>query len=120
MLAPRPLRTIGSPRRDARATIQRLKRIVDIAGSHHLYAMRCLQRSLVLRQLLSRNGIDTELRIGVRRDASRAELMAHAWLEFRGQRVGEDESGAAHFAPLTAVDPRASACGQGPVGRIEG
>src|SRR5215831_3763356 len=41
----------------------------------------CLQQSLTLGWLLGRRGIDTELRIGFRKEGGRFE--AHAWVEHR-------------------------------------
>ncbi len=55
---------------------------VEVAGRHHLYPMRCLERSLTLQFLLSWLGQPSELKIGVRRTEN--ELEAHAWLELDG------------------------------------
>jgi hypothetical protein len=43
----------------------------------------CLQQSLALSWLLGRQGIDSELRIGVRKQDGKFE--AHAWLERQGR-----------------------------------
>lgn len=45
---------------------------------------RCLRRSLVLLQLLSRRGIEAELVIGTR---TGPDFLAHAWVEHGGQPV---------------------------------
>jgi hypothetical protein len=45
---------------------------------------RCLARSLVLTQLLSRRGIEARLIIGAR---PHPEFLAHAWVEYRGTPV---------------------------------
>jgi len=45
---------------------------------------RCLVRSLVLTQLLSRRGIPAKLVIGARTDP---DFLAHAWVEYDGQPV---------------------------------
>jgi Transglutaminase-like superfamily len=45
---------------------------------------RCLRRSLVLVQLLSRRGIQAELVIGTRTDP---DFLAHAWVEHGGHPV---------------------------------
>lgn len=47
----------------------------------------CLMRSLVLKAVLRRRGVDTELRIGVRKQGTVAE--GHAWLEFNGAPVND-------------------------------
>lgn len=54
---------------------------------------RCLRRSLVLVQLLSRRGISSQLVIGT---CSSPEFFAHAWVEHDGQPVlapGDDSFG---------------------------
>ena len=57
-------------------------RLMKAAVRHGLYQGNCLPQSLALWWLLRRQGIDTELRIGVRKDADRFE--AHAWVEYLG------------------------------------
>lgn len=54
----------------------------------------CLTRSLTLQIVLRRWGVDTDLRIGVRRQ--RGDLRAHAWLEFLGEPL-EDAGGVAAY-----------------------
>lgn len=73
-------------------------RAVDVAARHHLYAMPCVPRALALRSLLAEQGIATELRIGVRKEGG--ELAAHAWIEHRGEPLGEMPLIAERFPPL--------------------
>jgi len=77
-------------RRDSREAIllarqaQRVvKRKLGIQGP-------CLVRSLTLWTLLLRRGVETELRVGVRKRNGKVE--AHAWVEFQGVPVNENES----------------------------
>jgi hypothetical protein len=58
----------------------------------------CLQRSLVLLWLLRRRGIESELRIGVRKDGS--ALTAHAWIEMAGEFLNDSPDHCAQFVPL--------------------
>lgn len=81
-------------------TILDVQRLVNLAGQCHLYPMRCLPQALVMQWLLSRQGIHTELRIGVRKKA--AKLSAHAWIERSGQPIGEAQGMATGFVPLVA------------------
>lgn len=95
-------------KRDAAAELaatQHMQRLVSLASQCHLYPMRCLSQALVLQRLLGRQGIPTELRIGVRKEAG--QLCAHAWLEYHGQPLGEPQGIAARFEPLAApgVEP---------------
>ena len=47
--------------------------------------MTCLRQALALQDMLGRRGLGTQLRLGVRKEAG--DLLAHAWLEYQGQRV---------------------------------
>jgi hypothetical protein len=85
---------------EAQATMQRLRRLVGMAGRYHLYPMSCLRQTLALQWLLGRCGIIADLRFGVRKEVD--GLDAHAWLEYEGQPIGEPEGVAARFVPLVA------------------
>jgi hypothetical protein len=71
----------GSAERAARVV-----RLVDVAARHHVRAMTCLRRALVLQRMLERRGIAAVLRVGARRDEG---FLAHAWVEVDGRPVGE-------------------------------
>lgn len=55
-------------------------RIVRVATWHGIYHANCLQQSVVLWWLLRCQGIASDLRIGVRKQARKFE--AHAWVEY--------------------------------------
>ena len=78
--------------------IHQAEEILDCAARHHLYPMTCLRRSLALQWLLSKRGILTELRFGVRRD--NGKLQAHAWLEYQCQVIGETSLPEEQYARL--------------------
>ena len=65
----------------------RLACLVAAASRHHLLALHCLQRSLVLQSLLRDQGFEVDLRIGVRRKEGGME--AHAWVEQDGHVIGD-------------------------------
>ncbi|MFN8445026.1 MAG: lasso peptide biosynthesis B2 protein [Caldilineaceae bacterium] len=67
--------------------IQQSEQVLYWASHYGLQAGNCLSQSLTLCWLLRRQGIPTELRIGVRRQAGKFE--AHAWLEYNGQPIKE-------------------------------
>jgi hypothetical protein len=58
----------------------------------------CLQQSLTLGWLLSRQGIDTELRIGVRKEGGQFE--AHAWVEHQGTVLYDPGRNSERFVPF--------------------
>jgi hypothetical protein len=66
-------------REDALQEAQRMARMVNAAAWRVPYDATCLRRSLVLWWLLRRRGVDSRLRIGVRKEAE--GLLAHAWVE---------------------------------------
>ena len=57
-------------------------RLVWAAARHGFYRANCLQQSLTLWWLLRRQGIVSDLRIGVRKGVTKLE--AHAWVELAG------------------------------------
>jgi hypothetical protein len=82
---PRTGATGGPP--GARDTAQRIARLVAIAASRGAYRATCLRQSLALWWLLKRRGINTQLRIGVRKEGG--ALQAHAWVEHAGAPLGQ-------------------------------
>jgi hypothetical protein len=55
----------------------------------------CLERALSLWWLLSRQGISTQFRIGVKKDGE--AFGAHAWVERDGKAIGEPEASHLHY-----------------------
>ena len=56
--------------------------LVAAAARHGFYDAPCLPRAMTLQHLLRGQGIETDLRFGVRKDSDK--LDAHAWVEHRG------------------------------------
>lgn len=90
---------LAPPPRSSTIADTELARLVDIAARHHVLPVRCLQRAVVLQGFLVRQGLDAELRIGVRKQ--QGQMLAHAWLERAGIPVAESPEIAALFLPLT-------------------
>lgn len=96
----------ASPR--ARGDAEEIARLVMAAARNGPCRASCLARSLALQWFLRRRGIDTQLRLGVRKQAGRLE--AHAWLERQGLPLVERREDFAGFAAFDqAVTPRAGA-----------
>jgi hypothetical protein len=72
---------------EAEARARTVARVAGIAAGRGPVRATCLRRSLLIWWLLRREGIEAEIRIGVRRDGE--ELSAHAWVEHRGIPLGE-------------------------------
>jgi hypothetical protein len=67
----------------------------------------CLARSLVLWRLLKSEGIDAQLYIGVRgTQALNDVLNAHAWIEFNGHVLNDNEEVRTTFFPLATFVSR--------------
>jgi Transglutaminase-like superfamily len=63
-------------------------RMVTLAARHGFFNSTCLHRALILWWLLRRRGISSDLRIGVRTETG--EFEAHAWVEYRGDPLGDE------------------------------
>jgi hypothetical protein len=61
----------------------------------------CLSQALVLWWLLRRRGLDSGLRLGVRKSADR--LSAHAWIEYRGLNLGPRPDASQSYTPFPAL-----------------
>jgi hypothetical protein len=70
--------------------------LVNSADRHGLSHPSCLAKSLALWWLLGRQGIESHLRIGIRKDEEKFE--AHAWVERDGAALNEPEEHHRHFA----------------------
>jgi len=80
-------------------------RMVQVAARHSLFRLQCLSKSLALWWLLRRQGIGADLRIGVAPKPGCLE--AHAWVEFRGVALNDQEDVHERFAPFhAAITPK--------------
>lgn len=75
--------------------------IVNVADRHGLIHPSCLAKSLTLWRLLARQGIASELRIGIRKENEKME--AHAWVERDGVALNEPEEHHRHYAAFDAA-----------------
>lgn len=69
--------------------IRQTVRMVSVASRYSPAWTNCLRQSLVLWYLLRRQGIASELRLGVRREAG--EFQAHAWVESGGLTLNDGQ-----------------------------
>jgi len=83
------------------AEAQAVCRLVEIAARRGAGRPTCLARSVTLRWLLLRRGIDSTLRIGVRTLAGCIE--AHAWVEQAGRVLNDTEDVRERFAPFEEI-----------------
>jgi hypothetical protein len=76
-------------------------RMVRAATRHTLGPATCLEESLALWWLLGRQGIGSDLKVGVRKDGEK--FQAHAWVERDGMALNEPKSTHRHFAAFDAA-----------------
>jgi hypothetical protein len=81
-------------------------RLMRAAAQHGLYPANCLEQSLALWWLLRRRGIESHLRIGVRKAAR--QLEGHAWVEVAGAALDEPQDSQRAYVPFErAIVPMA-------------
>ncbi len=85
---------------EALAVARRITRWVHVASRHGPFRPTCLPMSLVLQRLLREQGIESDLRFGVRKAAGRIE--GHAWVERDGVRLAEAPAEGTPFAAFEA------------------
>ena len=93
---------VGKIAGDPQQVILRFNRLVEIASHNHLYKITCLRQALVLQWLLRRRGLETDLKIGVRKEDDL--LAAHAWVEYKGTFIGQSQGQLARSHAV--LDPR--------------
>ena len=83
--------------------ILNLGRAIDRAASFGLIRAQCLVRSMALVRLLQKRGYDGAIiRVGVSRESE--QMLAHAWVEYDGTIVGDDEEHVSRFDQLSGID----------------
>jgi hypothetical protein len=90
---------VGSQVETAVQQVQATARMVRAAAWYSPYRASCLQQSLVLWWLLRRQGIHSDLRIGVRKEGGRLE--AHAWVEHSGTVLNDVGNVDQCFSPFS-------------------
>src|SRR5690606_12285245 len=88
----------GGPRGDAQRA-QQLALAIGRAAEHGVFRPRCLARSIALRDLLARHGIEgSVIRVGVQHE--RGRFLAHAWVTWRDQVLGDRADWVARFTEV--------------------
>lgn len=77
---------------------EQLHENVRLASRLLPFSCECLPRSIVLRDMLQRKGIDAFIRLGVNKSA--ATMNSHAWVEVAGQAIGEKADLAQSFTKV--------------------
>jgi hypothetical protein len=83
--------------------VRRIASLVGATARHLPFPSTCLTRSIALVLMLKKQGIESQLRIGVRKEG--AALAAHAWVEFAGVPVNDTLDVAQRFAMFSEPLP---------------
>lgn len=75
--------------------------MVNAADRHGLVHPSCLAKSMALWWLLGRQGISSELRVGIQKENEK--FQAHAWVERDGMALNEPEEHHHHYAAFDAA-----------------
>ncbi len=86
----------GSQNPDAQTRARLTAQMVRAAAQHGIGDPACLEVSLALWWLLARQGIASDLRVGIRKGGENFE--AHAWVECGGTSLNEPEMDHHHYA----------------------
>lgn len=84
--------------------VAKTTRMVNIATRYSPLWTNCLKKSLVLWYLLQRQGINSELRIGVRKDEG--DFTAHAWVEYQGMVLSDRQNVGQHYTVFNSLIAR--------------
>jgi hypothetical protein len=104
LTAPRGARAAAAapavePTPEQRAAAARLALGVTRAAAYGVFRPLCLVRAVALHGLLERHGMPgSEVRVGVR--WTEGKFAAHAWVEYGGAVLGDQESHVREFAEL--------------------
>lgn len=87
----------------ALADARRLALAVGRAAEHGVFRATCLVRSVALQRMLRARGHrGSRIQIGVRMKGG--ALLAHAWVEWEGEVLGDTPANTRSYAPLVDVD----------------
>jgi hypothetical protein len=101
-LTVKTFRAFARPVEETRAEVWRTALLVRSARKWQILPITCLSHSLVLWKLLRRQGIDSDIRIGVRRGTF-GQVEAHAWIEWNGEVLNDCADIAAQYAPFNGA-----------------
>jgi hypothetical protein len=91
----------GSENPEAQARAVLTAQMVRAAERYGIGQSNCLKESLAVWWLLARQGIASDLRVGVRKDGEKFD--AHAWIECGGAALNEPETSHQHFRAFDAA-----------------
>ena len=89
---------VARDERKLRDQARKTARMVEAAGRYGPYRAKCLPKSLTLWWLLRRQGVESQVRFGARKNDRRME--AHAWVEFEGRPLNDSTDVSERFKPF--------------------
>ncbi|HEX5734963.1 MAG TPA: lasso peptide biosynthesis B2 protein [Blastocatellia bacterium] len=89
---------VAGDERELRDRVRKTARLVEAARRYGPYRAKCLPESLTLWWLLRRQGIESQVKFGARKNDRRME--AHAWVEFEGVPLNDTTDVMERFKPF--------------------
>ena len=84
--------------------VTRIGQALGRAARYGVFRPTCLVRALALQRMLRRRGYpDSSVRVGVRRRSGGGALLAHAWVEYRGAVLADEEWRVRQFEELARL-----------------
>jgi hypothetical protein len=78
---------------------RQIGRAIQRAAKYGAFRPACLVQAIALQRMLERDGIDgSMIRVGVRQ--ADEGMLAHAWVEWRGEIIGDSPENVRQYAPL--------------------
>ncbi len=84
------------------ASVQTIEALFLSACYRQPLTSTCLHRSLALKRLLTQQGLETKMIIGVKKE--NGKLMAHAWVDFEGQAFADTDENIDQYKPLANLE----------------
>lgn len=89
--------------RDVAPTLRRLALAVERVAEKGLFRPSCLVRAVAVQRMLESHGFGGSwIRVGVRREGGR--FLAHAWVDYKGHLLADQEWRIRKFAELAPVE----------------
>jgi hypothetical protein len=82
--------------------VRQLIKLSESVGRNHFIKINCLRRCMVQKALLNRMGINTELKIGVKKNQQL--FAAHCWLTYQNHIINDSQTSTSEYIVLKKLD----------------
>ena len=96
-----PTRQLRKEPNEIKSRLAEIRRLAEAVFRHYPLNLTCLKKALVLKSLLGRQGMVTDLKIGLKKEGDL--LKAHAWLEQDGEIITDAPGMAEEFQSVISL-----------------